>query len=145
MTLLVGTRASPLARIQAEAVIDRLKAGGMDARAVPLQTRGDQSLGGDLSTHVGQFVTGLDARLLNGEVDLKSEKEGALFVTSVCIQQESAPVLIVVPHKSDVVLWTEELLSVCPEIVVVQYIGGDREQELIRGSSNAHEGMRRCL
>lgn len=74
---------------------------------------------------------GLDF-IINGEVDLKSEKEGALFVTSVCIQQESAPVLIVVPHKSDVVLWTEELLSVCPEIVVVQYIGGDREQELIR-------------
>lgn len=70
MTLLVGTRASPLARIQADAVIDRLKAGGMEARAVPLQTRGDQSLGGDLSTHVGQFVTGLDARLLSGEVDL---------------------------------------------------------------------------
>ena len=70
MTLLVGTRGSPLARIQADAVIDRLKAGGMDARAVPVETRGDQSLGGDLSTHVGQFVTGLDARLLNGEVDL---------------------------------------------------------------------------
>ena len=39
MTLLVGTRGSPLARIQADAVIDRLKAGGMDARAVPVQTR----------------------------------------------------------------------------------------------------------
>ena len=70
MTLRVGTRASPLARIQANAVIERLRAGGIDAEAVPLSTRGDRSLGGDLSTHVGQFVTGLDARLLNGDVDL---------------------------------------------------------------------------
>ena len=70
MTLRVGTRASPLARIQANAVIERLRAGGIDAKAVPLSTRGDRSLGGDLSTHVGQFVTGLDARLLKDEVDL---------------------------------------------------------------------------
>ncbi len=70
MTLRVGTRASPLARIQANAVIERLRAGGINAEAVPLSTRGDRSLGGDLSTHVGQFVTGLDARLLNGDVDL---------------------------------------------------------------------------
>lgn len=70
MTLRVGTRASALARIQADAVIARLRAGGVDAEAVPLSTKGDRSLGGDLSTHVGQFVTGLDARLLTGEVDL---------------------------------------------------------------------------
>ena len=56
MTLRVGTRASPLARIQANAVIERLRAGGINAEAVLLSTRGDRSLGGDLSTHVGQFV-----------------------------------------------------------------------------------------
>ncbi|MBL72398.1 MAG: hydroxymethylbilane synthase [Euryarchaeota archaeon] len=70
MTLRVGTRASPLARIQANAVIERLRTGGIEAEMVPLSTRGDRSLGGDLSTHVGQFVTGLDARLLNGEIDI---------------------------------------------------------------------------
>ena len=70
MTLRVGTRASPLARIQANAVIQRLRAGGIEAEAVPMSTRGDRSLGGDLSTHVGQFVTGLDAHLFNDNVDL---------------------------------------------------------------------------
>lgn len=70
MTLRVGTRASPLARIQADAVIQRLRDGGIEAEAVPLSTRGDRSLGGDLSTHVGQFVTGLDAHLFSDDVDL---------------------------------------------------------------------------
>ena len=47
MTLRVGTRASPLARIQANAVIERLRSGGIEAEAVPLSTRGDRSLGGE--------------------------------------------------------------------------------------------------
>ena len=43
MTLRVGTRASLLARIQANTVIQRLHAEGVDAEAVPLSTRGDRS------------------------------------------------------------------------------------------------------
>ncbi|MEG3603028.1 MAG: hydroxymethylbilane synthase, partial [Candidatus Thermoplasmatota archaeon] len=108
MTLRVGTRASPLARIQANAVIERLRAGGIDAEAVPLSTRGDRSLGGDLSTHVGQFVTGLDARLLNGDVDLTvhSSKDVPIDLNESVLQLallERAPphdLLLFPPHHS---------------------------------------------
>ncbi len=108
MTLRVGTRASPLARIQANAVIERLRAGGIEAEAVPLSTRGDRSLGGDLSTHVGQFVTGLDARLLNGDVDLTvhSSKDVPIDLNESVLQLallERAPphdLLLFPPHHS---------------------------------------------
>ena len=108
MTLRVGTRASPLARIQANAVIERLRSGGIEAEAVPLSTRGDRSLGGDLSTHVGQFVTGLDARLLNGDVDLTvhSSKDVPIDLNESVLQLallERAPphdLLLFPPHHS---------------------------------------------
>ena len=109
MTLRVGTRASPLARIQANAVIERLRAGGINAEAVPLSTRGDRSLGGDLSTHVGQFVTGLDARLLNGDVDLTvhSSKDVPIDLNESVLQLallERAPPhdLLLFPHTTTV-------------------------------------------
>lgn len=118
MTLLVGTRASPLARIQTNAVLERLLASGLDARIVPLQTRGDQSLGGDLSTHVGQFVTGLDARLLSGEVDLTvhSSKDVPTDLAESILQLghlERAPPhdFLLFPSDHDGVLTLHELLD----------------------------------
>ncbi|DAC07829.1 MAG TPA: hydroxymethylbilane synthase, partial [Candidatus Poseidoniales archaeon] len=119
MTLRVGTRASALARIQADAVIARLRAGGVDAEAVPLSTKGDRSLGGDLSTHVGQFVTGLDARLLTGEVDLTvhSSKDVPTDLTESILQLghlERAPahdVLLFPPEGPDVATLHDVLLE----------------------------------
>ena len=117
MTLRVGTRASPLARIQADAVIQRLRAGGIEAEAVPMSTRGDRSLGGDLSTHVGQFVTGLDAHLFNDNVDLTvhSSKDVPIDLNESVIQVallERAPAfdLLLFPAKHEHLPSLEETL-----------------------------------
>lgn len=117
MTLRVGTRASPLARIQADVVIQRLRAGGIKAEAVPMSTRGDRSLGGDLSTHVGQFVTGLDAHLFNDNVDLTvhSSKDVPIDLNESVIQVallERAPAfdLLLFPAKHEHLPSLEETL-----------------------------------
>ena len=73
-----------------------------------MSTRGDRSLGGDLSTHVGQFVTGLDAHLFNDNVDLTvhSSKDVPVDVNESVIQVallERAPafdLLLFLPNTS---------------------------------------------
>ena len=116
MTLRVE-RALPLARIQADVVIQRLRAGGIKAEAVPMSTRGDRSLGGDLSTHVGQFVTGLDAHLFNDNVDLTvhSSKDVPIDLNESVIQVallERAPAfdLLLFPAKHEHLPSLEETL-----------------------------------
>ena len=70
MTIRIGTRASNLAMWQATAVQDHLVKAGHDAELVPLTSTGDRSLGGELSSSVGQFIHAIDDRLLSGEVDI---------------------------------------------------------------------------
>ena len=70
MTIRIGTRASNLAMWQATTVRDHLLNAGHDAELVPLTSTGDRSLGGELSSSVGQFIHAIDDRLLSGEVDI---------------------------------------------------------------------------
>ena len=112
-----GNARFPLARIQADVVIQRLRAGGIKAEAVPMSTRGDRSLGGDLSTHVGQFVTGLDAHLFNDDVDLTvhSSKDVPIDLNESVIQVallERAPAfdLLLFPAKHEHLPSLEETL-----------------------------------
>ena len=70
MTIRIGTRASNLAMWQARTVQKTLAAAGHDAEVVPFTSMGDRSLGGQLSSSVGQFIHAIDDRLVSGEVDI---------------------------------------------------------------------------
>jgi len=67
----LGTRASALARVQAHAVADRLRAGGASVEIVPVSTVGDRStepltqIGG-----TGVFASALRSALVRREIDL---------------------------------------------------------------------------
>lgn len=70
MSVRIGTRGSNLALWQANTVRDALAHHGIEATLVPLSSSGDRSLGGQLSSSVGQFIHAIDDALLSGEVDL---------------------------------------------------------------------------
>jgi hydroxymethylbilane synthase len=62
----LGTRGSPLALAQAEAVSKAIENAGMEAPIVPIKTSGDAKRGGDKA----RFVREIERALLDGEVDL---------------------------------------------------------------------------
>jgi len=68
--LIVGTRGSKLAILQAMEVEKQLKLSGIRCEIKTLSSLGDRSLGGDLSSKVGQFVHGIDEALIEGAVDI---------------------------------------------------------------------------
>ena len=70
MTIRIGTRASNLAMWQARTVQEALKTAGYDAEVIPFTSMGDRSLGGQLSSSVGQFIHAIDGKLASGEVDI---------------------------------------------------------------------------
>ena len=70
MTIRIGTRASNLAMWQARTVQDALINAGHAAEVVPFTSMGDRSLGGQLSSSVGQFIHAIDDRLVSDEVDI---------------------------------------------------------------------------
>ena len=70
MNLRIGTRTSTLAMWQARKVEDQLISKGYKTEIIGISSQGDKSLGGDLSSSVGQFIHSVDAGLVSGEIDL---------------------------------------------------------------------------
>ena len=71
MTLIViGTRATPLARIQAALVAGRLRQFGVQTDIKAMSSQGDRSLGGSFAQSKGVFTGELSAALRDGTVDL---------------------------------------------------------------------------
>ncbi len=68
--IVIGTRATPLARIQAELVADRLGRLGTEAVVQAMSSAGDRSLGGSFAQAKGVFTGELTAALRDGTVDL---------------------------------------------------------------------------
>ena len=66
----IGTRRSALAMWQANEVRGILSKNGIPSELVYLSSSGDRSLGGNLSSKVGQFVHGIDEMLIEQEVDI---------------------------------------------------------------------------
>ncbi|MEX2560577.1 MAG: hydroxymethylbilane synthase, partial [Pirellulales bacterium] len=71
-TLRLGTRASPLARWQADWVARELSQQGIEVQMVPLTTHGDQDWGGPIGAigTQGVFTKAIQRVLLAGEIDL---------------------------------------------------------------------------
>ncbi len=68
--IVIGTRATPLARIQADLVADRLRQLGLDTVVQAMSSQGDRSLGGSFAQAKGVFTGELSAALRGGTVDL---------------------------------------------------------------------------
>ncbi|MXX63441.1 MAG: hypothetical protein F4112_07245 [Holophagales bacterium] len=68
--IVIGTRATPLARIQADLVARRLGALGVDTAIRAMSSQGDRSLGGSFAQAKGVFTGELTAALRDGSVDL---------------------------------------------------------------------------
>ena len=68
--IVIGTRATPLARIQADLVAGRLRQLGLDTVVRAMSSQGDRSLGGGFAQSKGVFTGELSAALRDGTVDL---------------------------------------------------------------------------
>ena len=68
--IVIGTRATPLARIQADLVARRLSELGVDTAVRAMSSQGDRSLGGSFAQAKGVFTGELTAALRDGSVDL---------------------------------------------------------------------------
>jgi hydroxymethylbilane synthase len=68
--IVIGTRATPLARIQADLVARRLGELGVDTAVRAMSSQGDRSLGGSFAQAKGVFTGELTAALRDGSVDL---------------------------------------------------------------------------
>lgn len=68
----LGTRGSPLALAQADAVAARLRASGVGVELVPMRTEGDRLLGVPLASAGGKglFVREIDEALMAGAIDV---------------------------------------------------------------------------
>ncbi len=102
--LRLATRRSPLARIQAEFVRDRLRAHGIDAKLVHIETSGDINSDVPLSILGGQGVFAIEIQraVLDGDADvavhsakdLPSVTSPGLVLASVPERRDAADVLV---------------------------------------------------
>ena len=63
----IGTRTSKLAMWQANKVQDSLEKKGYTTKIIGISSKGDQSLGGDLASSVGQFIHSVDCLLYTSD------------------------------------------------------------------------------
>ena len=70
MVLKIGTRSSKLAIWQASTVKEILVEHGVESEIVEFTSLGDRSLGGNLSSSVGQFIHSIDNELVQGSIDI---------------------------------------------------------------------------
>ena len=66
----IGTRTSTLAMWQANTVQKKLESHGYETQIVGISSQGDQSIGGDLASSVGQFIHAVDSELLSKNIDI---------------------------------------------------------------------------
>ena len=70
MAIRIGTRSSNLALWQANTVASVLNQAGIETEIVQIKSSGDRSLGGNLSSAIGQFVHSIDQQLMNNQIDI---------------------------------------------------------------------------
>ena len=70
MPIRIGTRSSNLAMWQARSVASALQEAGIETEIIQFKSMGDRSLGGNLSSAVGQFIHLIDEQLVEGLVDI---------------------------------------------------------------------------
>ena len=92
--IVIGTRATPLARIQASLVARRLGELGMDTAVRAMSSQGDRSLGGSFAQAKGVFTGELSAALRDGSVDLVVHS-----LKDLPVEDEPGLVIAAVPER----------------------------------------------
>ena len=145
----IGTRTSTLAMWQANKVSKLLNDNGFDTEIIGISSKGDQSLSGDLASSVGQFIHAIDAKLVDGTVDISvhSSKDVPVdFSKSIdCIaflERGSTNDLLIFPKREDLPSLSEVLkssdstdvetaLSFLPHTGMVGTVSGRRQSFLL--------------
>ncbi len=70
MKIKIGTRTSNLAMWQATNVQQIVEGNGYETEIVKITSDGDRSVGGDLSSQLGQFTSKVDEKLVKREIDI---------------------------------------------------------------------------
>ncbi len=103
--IVIGTRATPLARIQANLVANRLRQIGLDTVIRAMSSQGDRSLGGSFAQAKGVFTGELSAALRDGTVDLvvhslkdlPVDDEPGLVIAAVPARERPFDLLLLMP------------------------------------------------
>ena len=145
----IGTRTSTLAMWQANKVSKLLNDNGFDTEIIGISSKGDQSLSGDLASSVGQFIHAIDAKLVDGTVDISvhSSKDVPVdFSNSIdCLaflERGSTNDLLIFPKREDLPSLSEVLkssestdvetaLSFLPHTGMVGTVSGRRQSFLL--------------
>ena len=145
----IGTRTSTLAMWQANKVSQLLNDNGFDTEIIGISSKGDQSLSGDLASSVGQFIHAIDAKLVDGTVDISvhSSKDVPVdFSNSIdCLaflERGSTNDLLIFPKREDLPSLSEVLkssestdvetaLSFLPHTGMVGTVSGRRQSFLL--------------
>ena len=103
---------------QANKVSQLLNENGFDTEIIGISSKGDQSLSGDLASSVGQFIHAIDAKLIDGTVDISvhSSKDVPVdFSDSIeCLaflERGSTNDLLIFPKRGDLPSLQEVLKS----------------------------------
>ncbi|MYA06813.1 MAG: hypothetical protein F4060_03075 [Holophagales bacterium] len=105
--IVIGTRATPLARIQADLVARRLGALGVDTEVRAMSSQGDRSLGGSFAQAKGVFTGELAAALRDGSVDIVVHS-----LKDLPVEDEDDLVIAAVPERErpfDLLLFAPDL------------------------------------
>ena len=107
--IVIGTRATPLARIQADLVARRLGELGVDTLVRAMSSQGDRSLGGSFAQAKGVFTGELTAALRDGSVDLVVHS-----LKDLPVEDEPDLVIAAVPERErpfDLLLFAPDLTT----------------------------------
>lgn len=107
--IVIGTRATPLARIQADLVARRLAELGVDTTVRAMSSQGDRSLGGSFAQAKGVFTGELTAALRDGSVDLVVHS-----LKDLPVEDEPDLVIAAVPERErpfDLLLFAPDLTT----------------------------------
>ncbi len=107
--IVIGTRATPLARIQADLVARRLGALGVDTEVRAMSSQGDRSLGGSFAQAKGAFTGELTAALRDDSVDLVVHS-----LKDLPVEDEPDLVIAAVPERErpfDLLLFAPDLTT----------------------------------
>ena len=116
--LKIGTRSSKLAIWQASAVKEILDEHGVESEIVEFTSLGDRSLGGNLSSSVGQFIHSIDNELVQGSIDIAvhSSKDVPVEIPELIenlayLERGTTADLILTKFRKDIPLLEETLDS----------------------------------
>ncbi|MDE2923854.1 MAG: uroporphyrinogen-III synthase [Acidobacteriota bacterium] len=141
--IVIGTRATPLARIQADLVARRLGELGVHTAIRAMSSQGDRSLGGSFAQSKGVFTGELTAALRDGSVDLVVHS-----LKDLPVEDEPDLVIVAVPERErpfDLLLFAPDLRTVAdgaaseaaPELATLLDAGDDAAGRNVAAAADA--------